>query len=181
MWSSERNVRSNQENTFDACGQQETMLPVSGIGGKWTVARRWEPRSIDPASSAVRQLGDELYNLRISAGLTQQELADLSGGRWSRSHIGRVENGDVTPSPDFVEVMDALLGGDRTLVKRLPVLLLETAKRRSKRHRQRRDDHSPSVGLIDEPQLFDESGLYTPPSTATQTTSSSHDRTGRRA
>src|SRR6266542_2836979 len=156
------------------------MLPVSSIGGDWGVARRWELRSIDPTGPAGRQLGDTLYNLRVGAGLTQQKLAALTGGRWSRSHIGRVENGDVTPSPDFVEVMDALLGGERALVERLPVLLLETAKRRSKRHRQRRDDHSPSVGLIDEPQLFDESGLYTPPSTATQTTSSSHDRTGRR-
>jgi hypothetical protein len=35
------------------------------------VARRWEPRSVDPSSSAVRQLGDELYNLRIRAGLTR--------------------------------------------------------------------------------------------------------------
>jgi len=168
-------VRSNQENTFDACGQQETMLPVSGIGGKWTVARRWEPRSIDPASSAVRQLGDELYNLRISAGLTQQELADLSGGRWSRSHIGRVENGDVTPSPDFVEVMDALLGGGRTLVKRFPVLLLETAKERSQRHWQRRDGHSPAALPVGQTEVSDEPALYAPASTGSRTTSSSQD------
>jgi transcriptional regulator with XRE-family HTH domain/tetratricopeptide (TPR) repeat protein len=115
------------------------MLPVSGIGGDWEVARRSEPRSIDPASSAGRQLGDALYNLRTRAGLTQQQLAELAGGRWSRSHIGRVENGDVTPSPDFVETMDALLGGGRSLVRRFPPLLLETAKQRGRRHRQRRD------------------------------------------
>jgi DNA-binding XRE family transcriptional regulator len=121
------------------------------------VARRWEPRSVDPASSALRQLGDELYNLRINAGLTQQELADLCGGRWSRSHIGRVENGDVTPSPDFVETMDALLGGGRRLVERLPVLLLETARLRSKGSRRR------DGGVPDEP------ALYTLASTATQT------------
>jgi transcriptional regulator with XRE-family HTH domain len=169
-------VRSNQENTFDACGQQETMLPVSGIGGTWAVARRWEPRSINPASSAVRQLGDELYNLRIGAGLTQQELADLSGGRWSRSHIGRVENGDVTPSPDFVETMDALLGGGRSLVRRFPVLLLETAKQRSRLHRQRRDGDSPVALPIEQTEVPDEPALYTPASTGSQTTSSSPDR-----
>ncbi len=140
------------------------MLPVSGIGGDWAVARRWEPRSVDPASSAVRQLGDELYNLRIRAGLTQQELADLSGGRWSRSHIGRVENGDVTPSADFVETMDALLGGGRGLVERFPVLLLETARQRSRGDRQRRA------------QVPDEPPLYTLPSTESQKTSSSQDR-----
>ena len=143
------------------------MLPVSGIGGDWEVARRWEPRSIDPASSAVRQLGDELYNLRIGAGLTQQELAELSGGRWSRSHIGRVENGDVTPSPDFIETMDALLGGGRSLVRRFPVLLLETARQRSGRQRQRRGE---------DPRVPDEPPLYTLASTASQTTSSTQDR-----
>jgi transcriptional regulator with XRE-family HTH domain/tetratricopeptide (TPR) repeat protein len=169
-------VRSNQENTFDACGQQETMLPVSGIGGMWAVARRWEPRSIDPASSAVRQLGDELYNLRISAGLTQQELAELSGGRWSRSHIGRVENGDVTPSPQFVETMDALLGGGRSLVKRFPQLLLETARQRSRRQWQRRDPHSPVAPPGEQTEVPDEPVRYTPASIESQTRSSSQER-----
>src|SRR6266498_2241465 len=105
-WSTDRNVRSKQENTFGACGQEKAMLPVSSIGGERGVAHRCELRSMDPTSSAVRQLGDTLYNLRITAGLTQQQLAALTGGRWSRSHIGRVENGDVTPSPDFVEAID---------------------------------------------------------------------------
>ncbi len=145
------------------------------------MARRWELRPIDPGSSATRQLGDTLYNLRIRAGLTQQELADRTGGRWSRSHIGRVENGDVTPSPDFVEVMDTLLEGGRALVECLPVLLLETAKQRSRRHRQRLQGPSPSAGHAGTTQLFDESTLYTPPSTATQTTSSSKARTERAA
>ena len=108
------------------------------------MAHRWELRTVDTTGSAVRQLGDTLHNLRIRAGLTQQQLAALTGGRWSRSHIGRVENGDVIPSPDFVEAMDRLLEGDHTLVQRLPSLLLETARRRSRRQRQRRDPASPS-------------------------------------
>ena len=107
------------------------------------MAHRWEPRTIDTTGSAVRQLGDTLYNLRIRAGLTQQQLAVLTGGRWSRSHIGRVENGDVIPSPDFVETMDRLLDGGHTLVQCLPTLLLETARQRSRRQRQRRDPASP--------------------------------------
>jgi transcriptional regulator with XRE-family HTH domain len=138
------------------------------------VARRWEPRSVDPGSPAVRQLGDELYNLRIAAGLTQQELADLSGGRWSRSHIGRVENGDVTPSHDFVQTIDALLGGGRSLVRRFPVLLLETARERGERHRRRREAHAAAPAR--QSGVPDESDLYTLASTARQTTSSSRGR-----
>jgi transcriptional regulator with XRE-family HTH domain len=88
------------------------------------LAHRWEPRSIDPSSSAIRRLGDTLYNLRIQAGLTQEQLAVRTGGRWSRSHIGRVENGDGVTSPDFVEAMDGLLGGGHSLVRCLPLLLL---------------------------------------------------------
>jgi transcriptional regulator with XRE-family HTH domain len=158
-WSRERNVRSKQENTFGACGQEKAMLPVSSIGGERGLAHRWELRSIDPTSSAIRQLGDTLYNLRTKAGLTQQQLAALTGGRWSRSHIGRVENGDVTPSPDFVEAMDGLLDGGRSLVRCLPVLLLETARQRSRRQRQRREPTAPATGPNQEPQELDQSSL----------------------
>jgi transcriptional regulator with XRE-family HTH domain/tetratricopeptide (TPR) repeat protein len=164
-WSSERNVRSKQENTFGACGQEKAMLPVSSIGGERGVAHRWELRSIDPTSSAIRQLGDTLYNLRITAGLTQQQLAARTGGRWSRSHIGRVENGDVTPSPDFVEAMDGLLDGDRTLVKCLPLLLLETARQRSQRQWQRREawaPPAPNLGTEELPELSPHTPSATP-------------------
>src|SRR6266508_3818927 len=165
-WSTDRNVRSKQENTFGACGQEKAMLPVSSIGGERGVAHRCELRSIDPTSSAVRQLGDTLYNLRITAGLTQQQLAALTGGRWSRSHIGRVENGDVTPSPDFVEAMDGLLGGDRSLVQCLPRLLLETARQRSQRQWQRREPSTAPPSPNQETEELDQSALYTRPGTA---------------
>ncbi|HZD72682.1 MAG TPA: helix-turn-helix transcriptional regulator [Actinomycetota bacterium] len=144
------------------------------------MARRFEPRSINPASSAVRQLGDALYNLRLRAGLTQQELADLSGGRWSRSHIGRVENGDVTPSLDFVETMDALLAGDRSLVGQFPLLLLETAEQRSRQHQRRRGRRSPAPPSMEQTRVSDEPPLYTLPSTPPQTAPSSHHQ-GERA
>src|SRR6266545_6472986 len=166
-WSTDRNVRSKQENTFGACGQEKAMLPVSSIGGERGVAHRWELRSIDPTSSAIRQLGDTLYNLRIRAGLTQQQLAARTGGRWSRSHIGRVENGDVTPSPDFVEAMDGLLDGDRTLVKCLPLLLLETARQRSQRQWQRREAWAPPSSDLETEELAG-SSLCTPSGTPTQ-------------
>src|SRR6266536_3030487 len=165
-WSTDRNVRSKQENTFGACGQEKAMLPVSSIGGERGVAHRCELRSIDPTSSAVRQLGDTLYNLRITAGLTQQQLAALTGGRWSRSHIGRVENGDVTPSPGFVEAMDGLLGGDRSLVQCLPRLLLETARQRSQRQWQRREPSTAPPSPNQETEELDQSALYTRPGTA---------------
>src|SRR6266498_1822781 len=147
-WSTDRNVRSKQENTFGACGQEKAMLPVSSIGGERGVAHRCELRSIDPTSSAVRQLGA------------------LTGGRWSRSHIGRVENGDVTPSPDFVEAMDGLLGGDRSLVQCLPRLLLETARQRSQRQWQRREPSTAPPSPNQETEELDQSALYTRPGTA---------------
>jgi transcriptional regulator with XRE-family HTH domain/tetratricopeptide (TPR) repeat protein len=129
------------------------------------VAHRWELRSIDPSSSAIRRLGDTLYNLRIQAGLTQEQLAVRTGGRWSRSHIGRVENGDVTPSPDFVEAMDGLLGGGHSLVRCLPPLLLETARHRSQRQRLRRDPEAASHFVSQDAEKFDRSALYTSPGT----------------
>jgi len=146
------------------------MLPVGSMGVNAGLAHRWELRSIDPSSSAIRRLGDTLYNLRIQAGLTQQQLAVRTGGRWSRSHIGRVENGDVTPSPDFVEAMDGLLGGGHSLVRCLPPLLLETAKHRSRRQRLRRDPEAASHSVSQTAEKFDRSTLYTPPGTTT------HDR-----
>jgi transcriptional regulator with XRE-family HTH domain/tetratricopeptide (TPR) repeat protein len=128
---------------------------------------RWELRSIDPSSSAIRRLGDTLYNLRIQAGLTQEQLAVRTGGRWSRSHIGRVVNGDVTPSPDFVEAMDGLLGGGHALVRCLPPLLLETAKHRSRRQRLRREPEAVSHSASQKPEKFERSALYTSPGTTT--------------
>src|ERR1044071_1417520 len=89
----------------------------TALGVNARLAHRWEPRPINPDSSAIQRLGDTLYNLRIQAGLTQEQLAVRTGGRWSRSHIGRVENGEVTPSSDFVEAMDGLLGGGHSLVR----------------------------------------------------------------
>jgi transcriptional regulator with XRE-family HTH domain/tetratricopeptide (TPR) repeat protein len=137
------------------------MLPVGSMEVNAGLARRWELRSIDPGSSAIRRLGDTLYNLRIQAGLTQEQLAVRTGGRWSRSHIGRVENGDVTPSPDFVEAMDGLLGGGHSLVRCLPPLLLETAKHRSRRQRLRRDPQAASHSVSQGAEKSDRSALYT--------------------
>lgn len=141
------------------------MLPVGSMEVNAGLARRWELRSIDPGSSAIRRLGDTLYNLRIQAGLTQEQLAVRTGGRWSRSHIGRVENGDVTPSPDFVEAMDGLLGGGHSLVRCLPPLLLETAKHRSRRQRLRRDPQAASHFVSQGAEKSDRSALYTSPGT----------------
>ncbi len=137
------------------------MLPVDSMGVSAGLARRRELRSIDPSSPAIRRLGDTLYNLRIQAGLTQEQLAVRTGGRWSRSHIGRVENGDVTPSPDFVEAMDGLLGGGHSLVRCLPPLLLETARHRSRRQRLRRDPEAAAHSVSQSAEKFDRSALYT--------------------
>jgi transcriptional regulator with XRE-family HTH domain len=129
----------NRKTPSAPAAKRKRCFRSAALGVNGGLAHHWELRSIDPSSSAIRRLGDTLYNLRIQAGLTRAQLAIRTDGRWSRSHIGRVENGDVTPSPDFVEAMDGLLGGGHTLVRCLPPLLLETAKHRSRRQRLRRE------------------------------------------
>jgi transcriptional regulator with XRE-family HTH domain len=146
-----------------------------GVNGE--LSHRWELRSIDPGGSAIRRLGDTLYNLRVKARLTQEQLAVRTGGRWSRSHIGRVENGDVTPSPDFVEVMDGLLDGAHSLVRCLPPLLLETAKHRGRRQRFRRAPDAVSRSASQKTAKLHRSAPYSSPGTTAQDPATAPPRT----
>jgi transcriptional regulator with XRE-family HTH domain len=109
------------------------------------VSHRWELRSIDPTSSAVRQLGDMLYNLRIRAGLTQQQLAALTGGRWSRSHIGRVENGDAGHAYELRDTVAA------KALARLDVAAAETSSAAGRGRPGRRRSAADAGRLPDRP------------------------------
>ena len=52
-------------------------------------------------------LGDELYNARINAGMTQEELAHES--HVDRSYISQLENGKWSPTVDVLfRLCDAL-------------------------------------------------------------------------
>ena len=46
------------------------------------------------------EIGKEMTNLRISQGLTQEEVARKLG--WSKSYICKIERGPRTPSPNIV-------------------------------------------------------------------------------
>lgn len=52
--------------------------------------------------------GESVRNLRISSGITQEELADLSG--LDRSYIGGVERGDRNPTLVVIGKIAAGLG-----------------------------------------------------------------------
>ncbi len=65
----------------------------------------------DTALSPVRgaRLGDRLRQLRVSAGLTQSELAL---GRFSKEYISQIERGKTRPTSETVEWLAGRLGVD---------------------------------------------------------------------
>nr|MDT0661702.1 helix-turn-helix transcriptional regulator [Micromonospora sp. DSM 115978] len=67
---------------------------------------------ISPYARRLR-LGAELRALRVAAGLTGAGLADLAGV--DRTHVSKVETGNVRPMRAITKLIDALLpeGGDR--------------------------------------------------------------------
>jgi DNA-binding XRE family transcriptional regulator len=81
---------------------QNLKVPLHGLGGK----TEWHAYEIDPitlyensepATMACRSFyfGDTIRKERIKKGLTQQELADLSGT--SKTYISRIENNELEP------------------------------------------------------------------------------------
>jgi len=59
------------------------------------------------------RLGDRLRQLRVSAGLTQTELA---GGRYSKEYISQIERGKTRPTDETVEWLAARLGVDSSFL-----------------------------------------------------------------
>src|SRR5579862_5451559 len=55
-------------------------------------------------------LGDRLRALRISAGLTQ---TDLAGDRFSKEYVSQIERGKTRPTVETVEWLARRLGVDR--------------------------------------------------------------------
>ena len=54
-------------------------------------------------------LGTALVALRTTAGMTLQEVADVAG--ISLSYLSRAENGLVTPTAQWVQVVTIAIGG----------------------------------------------------------------------
>jgi tetratricopeptide (TPR) repeat protein len=65
-----------------------------------------------PASRSSR-LGERLRQLRVSAGLTQ---TDVAGDRFSKEYISQIERGKTRPTQETVEWLAARLGVDATFL-----------------------------------------------------------------
>src|SRR2546423_12172427 len=61
------------------------------------------------ASSASNRLGDRLRQLRVSAGMTQTELA---GDRFSKEYVSQIERGKTRPTRETIEWLAHRLGVD---------------------------------------------------------------------
>jgi tetratricopeptide (TPR) repeat protein len=61
------------------------------------------------ANQAARRLGERLRQLRVSAGLTQTELA---GDRFSKEYVSQIERGKTRPTRETVEWLAERLGVD---------------------------------------------------------------------
>jgi tetratricopeptide (TPR) repeat protein len=62
-----------------------------------------------PSASSGLRLGERLRQLRVSAGLTQSELA---GERFSKEYISQIERGKTRPTAETVDWLAARLGVD---------------------------------------------------------------------
>src|SRR5215471_8148036 len=68
-----------------------------------------------PAANAQAQagLGERVRSLRVSAGLTQ---TDLAGDRFSKEYVSQIERGKTRPTPETVEWLALRLGVDPTFL-----------------------------------------------------------------
>src|SRR5919199_2765048 len=67
------------------------------------------------AAQAGLRLGERLRQLRVSAGLTQTELA---GDRFSKEYVSQIERGKTRPTQETIEWLAAKLGVDAGFLER---------------------------------------------------------------
>src|SRR5436189_5300467 len=65
------------------------------------------------ARALGKQLGERLRALRVSAGLTQ---TDVAGDRFSKEYISQIERGKTRPTQETVEWLAARLGVDSSFL-----------------------------------------------------------------
>src|ERR1044072_5347281 len=68
---------------------------------------------VTPAVPRGSRLGQRLRQLRVSAGLTQ---SDLAGERFSKEYISQIERGKTRPTAETVEWLALRLGVDATFL-----------------------------------------------------------------
>jgi len=63
---------------------------------------------MSPRKQSSNRFGNAIRNVRTTAGLTQEDLADRSG--LDRSYIGGIERGERNPTLSVIEKIAAGLG-----------------------------------------------------------------------
>ncbi|MGW5246573.1 helix-turn-helix domain-containing protein [Streptomyces sp. NPDC004129] len=77
--------------------------------------------SVEHISSLLSHFGSEVHRYRLTAGLTQEELAE--GTLCTTGMVRSIENAQQMPSRFFAQQADRLLGTDGALVKLWPSLI----------------------------------------------------------
>jgi tetratricopeptide (TPR) repeat protein len=73
-----------------------------------------EPKTrIAPAVPRGSRLGERLRQIRVSAGLTQ---TDLAGDRFSKEYVSQIERGKTRPTRETIQWLAARLGVDETFL-----------------------------------------------------------------
>src|ERR1700746_1293998 len=67
------------------------------------------PQRVTSVAQAGLRLGDRLRQLRVSAGMTQ---TDLAGERFSKEYVSQIERGKTRPTRETIEWLAAKLGVD---------------------------------------------------------------------
>src|ERR1700758_1296659 len=71
------------------------------------------PSGISPTLPRGARWGERLRQLRVSAGLTQ---TDLAGERFSKEYISQIERGKTRPTRETIEWLSLRLGVDPTFL-----------------------------------------------------------------
>jgi len=93
------------------------------------------PPEMDPVQGRARRLGAELRRRRLTAGLTQQALADRIG--YDRSYLSQVETGGQVPAEQFILLCERELAVGGRLLGIFRELLAEREARRQEAHAER--------------------------------------------
>src|SRR5215203_7151134 len=72
------------------------------------------PTRTAPRSTGLK-LGERVRQLRMSAGLTQ---TDLAGERFSKEYVSQIERGKTRPTRETIEWLAAKLGADAGFLER---------------------------------------------------------------
>src|SRR6476620_9490627 len=72
-----------------------------------TATRQQQERA--SAAQASLRLGERLRQLRVSAGMTQ---TDLAGDRFSKEYVSQIERGKTRPTHETIEWLSGRLGVD---------------------------------------------------------------------